>query len=318
MSMSIEHVNMKKYYQIDKVIINESEQFSFDIYGKNSKEEHVALLFGKGAKLIKDEVKNLIAHKFLYVYEKEKDFYEEYYRDFMDQKVIPKDMSSLYKDIGTTVNKMFENPEALGNAKEVEHIVTDMVTTILQDDFTVTSFISILAHDYYTHTHSLNVSVYALCLGKHIGMIKSDLEDLGTAALLHDLGKSRISKKIINKNGILTEQEFKEIKKHPVYGWALAKRLGIKNPKILAGIRNHHEKLDGSGYPDALKDEDIPLFAKIVGVCDVFDALTTKRSYKDPVSTFQTLLMMKKEMCNHLDGNIVDHFIKIFREENDL
>ncbi len=74
--------------------------------------------------------------------------------------------------------------------------------------------------------------------------------------------------------------------------------------------------MDGNGYPDKLKDKDIHIFAKIIGVCDVFDALTTKRVYKDAVSTFETLIMMKKEMSRHLDVTLVDEFIKIFKEES--
>mgnify|MGYP002477467154 CR=1 FL=1 len=98
----------------------------------------------------------------------------------------------------------------------------------------------------YTHTHSLNVSIYALCLGKSMGIDEKNLEDLGTTALLNDLGKSKITKEIINKKGKLTEYEYNEAKKHSIYGWALAKRLGITNKNILLGIRNHHEKLDGT------------------------------------------------------------------------
>lgn len=308
-------MKLEKYHLIDKVIINENNEFQFNIYGKNTKEERLSLVCKNGIRLVKNELENLISQRFLYVHDDEKKFYEEYYCEFMKQKIIPKNMENFYSDIGNTINKMFTNPESLGNVKEVEHIVTDMVSTILQDDFTVSSFITILSSDYYTHTHSLNVSVYAICLGKHMGIEKEELEDLGTAALLHDLGKSKISNDIINKNGKLTEHEFNEVKKHPTYGWALARQLGITNKNILTGIRNHHERVDGTGYPDKLKNEQIPLFGKIIAICDVFDALTTKRSYKEPVATFDTLLMMKKEMSKHLDINIVNHFIKIFIEE---
>jgi HD-GYP domain-containing protein (c-di-GMP phosphodiesterase class II) len=211
---------------------------------------------------------------------------------------------------------MFKDPERLASYSEVKDIVTNMVSTILDDDFMISSFISILSTNYYTHTHSLNVSVYSICLGKHLGLVESELEELGISALLHDLGKSKIKDEIINKNGTLTEYEFNEIKKHPLLGWLLAKRLSITNKNILSGIRNHHERMDGNGYPDKLKDKDIHIFAKIIGVCDVFDALTTKRVYKDAVSTFETLIMMKKEMSRHLDVTLVDEFIKIFKEES--
>ncbi|WP_428025160.1 HD-GYP domain-containing protein [Arcobacter sp.] len=315
MSMSICQMNTNRYYLIDKVIINENVEFFFDLYGKNKKEESLSLISIKGRKLLKHDVENLMDYNFLYVHEDEKEFYSSYYKDYMSFKIIPKNMEKFYSNIGNIVNRMFEDPQSIKNVKEVETIVNDMVTTILHDNFSVSSFITILASDYYTHTHSLNVSVYSLCLGKHMGLNQKDLENLGTSALLHDLGKSKISDKIINKNGVLTEHEFNEVKKHPMYGWALARQLGITNKSILAGIRNHHERVDGTGYPDKLKNEQIDIFAKIIGVCDVFDALTTNKTYKNSMGTFNTLVMMKKDMSKHLDSNIVNHFIGIFKEE---
>jgi|TARA_R110002033_G_scaffold414_1_gene4037 HD-GYP domain-containing protein (c-di-GMP phosphodiesterase class II) len=315
MGMNEYTTNREKYYLINKEIINEGVEFFFDIYGKNTKEENVSLVSTKSRKLIAHDIENLSDYKYLYVHENEKKFYESYYKSFMSKKLIPKNMKNFYAEVGTTVNKIFENPQTIKNVKEVETIVNDMVSTILQDSFSVSSFITILASDYYTHTHSLNVSVYSLCLGKHMGLNKRDLENLGTSALLHDLGKTQISDKIINKEGALTEHEFNEVKKHPMYGWALARQLGVTNKDILSGIRNHHERVDGTGYPDKQKAEHMSVFAKIIAVCDVFDALTTNKSYKNSMGTFNTLVMMKKDMSSHLDSNVVNHFIGIFKEE---
>ncbi|ADG93927.1 metal dependent phosphohydrolase [Arcobacter nitrofigilis DSM 7299] len=308
-------VNKERYYLINKEIINEGVEFFFDLYGKNTKEENVSLVSTKSRKLIAHDIENLSDYKYLYVHESEKKFYENYYKNFMTTKLIPKNMKNFYEEVGNTVNNIFENPTTMKNVKEVESIVNDMVSTILHNDFSVSSFITILASDYLTHTHSLNVSVYSLCLGKHMGMNKKDLENLGVSALLHDLGKTQISDKIINKEGILTEHEFNEVKKHPMYGWAMARQLGVTNKEILSGIRNHHERVDGTGYPDKQKDEHISIFAKIIAVCDVFDALTTNKSYKNSTGTFNTLVMMKKEMSKHLDGDVVNHFIGVFKEE---
>lgn len=317
MSSSVQ-INTTTYYLIDKVIINKNVEFFFNLYGKNTQEENLSLLSTKGRKLSKNDIDNLIDYNFLYVHEDEKEFYDNHYNDFMRLKLIPKNMETFYSKVGNTINNMFKNSNTINNIQEVDTIVTDMVATILHDNFKVSSFITILASDYFTHTHSLNVSVYSICLGKHLGLYKSELEELGISALLHDIGKSKIHSNIINKNGKLTEHEFNEVKKHSMYGWALARQMGITNKNILAGIRNHHERLDGNGYPDRLKDEQIHIFAKIIAVCDIFDALTTNRTYKNSIGTFNTLVMMKKEMSKHLDTNIVDHFIKIFKEESNL
>ena len=221
-------------------------------------------------------------------------------------------MEKLYSEFSKSMDTIFENPESPETVKESKKIVNNMISTIMSDDFTVNSLITILSYDYYTHTHSLNVSVYALCLGKELRLKPTQLEDLGTAALLHDLGKSQVHKAIINKNGKLTEREFNEVKKHPIFGYELAKKLQIESKDILLGIRHHHEKMDGSGYPDKLTSDQIHIYAKIVGICDIFDALTTKRSYKNEVSTFDTLAMMKKEMGHQLDMDILNTFIQIF------
>ena len=318
MTMQSTDAGLRKYYLIDKVILNENSEFDFDIYGTNEQEIPVSLLHERGVRLFKDDVQLLIEQTYLYVNEQQKRFYEEYYTNYMSERVIPTAMEVFYDDVAESINKLFNNPHSIKNMKEVENVVEDLVTTILKDDFTVSSFVSILSNHYHTHTHSLNVSVYAVCLGRHMGMAKDRLEDLATAALLHDLGKSKISNAILLKEAALTPKEFEEIKKHPLYGWALIKRLGVYQQHILDGVKYHHEKIDGTGYPDGLKGDNIPAFARIIAVCDVFDAVTTKRSYKDSISTFETLLSMKKEMRSHLDGMIVDHFIQIFREENDI
>jgi putative nucleotidyltransferase with HDIG domain len=171
----------------------------------------------------------------------------------------------------------------------------------------------IATHDYYTHTHSINVAIYALSLGSFLGFNEVELEELGEAALLHDLGKSKIASEIINKKGKLTIQEFEIIKKHPNYGVSLGLKLGIKNKKILEGIKYHHEKMDGSGYPSGLYRDEIPLYAKIIGICDIFDALTSQRSYKRAMTSFEALKLMKVDMNKHLDIKLLNQMILMFK-----
>ncbi|MDO8453920.1 MAG: HD domain-containing protein, partial [Sulfurimonas sp.] len=165
-----------------------------------------------------------------------------------------------------------------------------------------------------THTHSLNVSVYALCLGAALGLKEEKLVPLGRAALLHDLGKSKINYEVINKNGVLSQEEFEEMKSHPSLGYDIAINIGINDKNILDGIRHHHEKLDGNGYPDNLKEHEIKLFPRIIGICDVFDALTTRRSYKEAIRSFNALQIMKLEMNAHLDMKILNVFIKMLHK----
>jgi len=137
------------------------------------------------------------------------------------------------------------------------------------------------------------------------------VEQLGYAGMLHDLGKSKIDTAIINKKSMLSDIEIIKIREHPEIGYKLAKELGISNEKILNAIRHHHERLDGSGYPNKIRSHEINIYAKIISICDVFDALTTKRSYKDALGTFEAFKLMKLEKY-HFDNELLKKFIKLF------
>jgi len=227
-------------------------------------------------------------------------------------------LEKLYSEFSQKMSEIFDMPDSLENINEANKIVKEMLSCILADDFTVQSLIGVLSYHYYTHTHSLNTCVYALCLGKKLNFKEDELHDLGVAALLHDLGKTQISQTLLNKNGKLTEAQFKEVQKHSVYGYRLLKNLKVTKKGILKGICNHHEKTDGSGYPDGLTKHQIHPFARIIAICDVFDAITTKKSYKDLSGTFDALMIMKKDMKQHLDSHIVNVFITIFEPKKKI
>ncbi|RXJ60179.1 HD-GYP domain-containing protein [Candidatus Marinarcus aquaticus] len=311
--MSVTEVG-HKYYLIDKIVITLNSVLTFDLYKKDEGEKPTLMLH-KHMPIVQELYDNEIQEYDLYVHEDEKQHYDLLYKTFSNKGIAPQKMLPLYNHISENVHKLFQNPESMTNYKVAKSSVSGLVSTVLSKDFGSSSFLSVLVYDYYTHTHSLNVCVYAVSLGRHLGMGKDQLEELGIAALLHDIGKSKIDEAILYKEGKLSEDEFKKVKEHPVHGWNILKLLGIKNKNILAGVRSHHEKLDGTGYPDGLKSKEIHIYAKIIGMCDVFDAITTNRSYNDPKSTFETLIMMKKEMRNHLDTVLINHFIMMLKEQ---
>lgn len=257
----------------------------------------------------------------LYVSEEDEELYQAYVSRHLQSIAKSSDISIdqkahlIYEKASETVKAMFKNPESLENVKNAQDVVNGSIEIILNDHCAVESLMKITAHDYYTHTHSVNVSIYTLSLGAFLGIEGKDLEVLGMAAILHDLGKSKIDYEIINKNGKLTDDEFIQMKKHPALGHEIALKLGIKDERILSGIRHHHEKITGRGYPDDLSGDQVSYFARIIGVCDVFDALSTKRSYKDPMSSYESLLLMKQQMVGHLDMDIVNSFIKMLHKQ---
>lgn len=133
----------------------------------------------------------------------------------------------------------------------------------------------------YTYIHSVNVAVYSAIIGQGMGMKRGLLKELCASALLHDIGKIQIPKRILEKPDKLTQEEYELIKKHAEYGYELLKEQKMLTSKIRMGVYMHHENVDGTGYPLGIKGSEIYLFAKIIHIADVYDALTTKRSYKE-------------------------------------
>lgn len=303
------YINHNNAFLIDKSILKKGKSYCFNLYGHDTKEDNISLICENESPLTEKMYKELVTTRFLYVYSNDKNLYEEHYLENVQKVKKSFNLSNILNDTSEITHKLFEDPESLNNLKDIQFLVTNTVDLILKDNSILNSALSIFSHDYYTHTHSVHVKIYSLCLGKKLGLSKKALEDLGTAALLHDLGKSKVSKEILNKKGKLTFEEFEQMKNHPVYGYEMAKKLDICNNNILAGIRNHHEKMDGSGYPDGQKDKEIHIFAKIIAICDIFDALSSKRSYKNPLSAFDTLLKMKKEMSTQIDMKVLNEFI---------
>ena len=153
--------------------------------------------------------------------------------------------------------------------------------------------LAIEKRDPYTGGHTKRVLNYSSLIGQRVGLKGDELEQLELAAILHDIGKIGISDAILRKSDPLTEKERKIMEQHPVIGAEIV--MGIEGmEKILEGIKYHHERCDGSGYPENLKGDEIPLFAKIIAIADVFDALTTDRPYKKALSLYDALKYIKE------------------------
>lgn len=169
----------------------------------------------------------------------------------------------------------------------------------------------IIPDDYTTHHHSTNVAFLAVILADAIHLSQEEITDVGFAGLLHDIGKIRIDSNILLKPSALKDEEYETVKNHSMYGHTILTDNGISNQKILNGVRFHHERLDGSGYPKGLRLKLIPKYAQIVGICDTFDALTTKRTFRNNYTSYEALLVMKQDMAAQLDKNHITTLIKL-------
>ena len=235
-------------------------------------------------------------------------------------KAINKDIAiahtkKLYLKTAFNMQLILNQITCVENIDYIYDNVGELIYYISEDCCTIEFLAKILEHDYRTHTHSVNVSIYALFFGQFLKFSQEDLIELGISALLHDLGKSKIDLNIINKNGKLSELEFAYMKKHPLLGYEIARKFGIKSNNILLGIRNHHERVDGAGYPDNLTIHELKIFPKIIAICDIFDALTTKRSYKNALSSYEAFKLMKKDNY-HLDPILLKRFIEMMSKKS--
>ena len=164
--------------------------------------------------------------------------------------------------------------QMLKEEQELMQMMFDQTTSALAD--------AIDAKDKYTHGHSRRVADYSVKIAEYAGMTQTECREIYYAALLHDVGKIGIAEDIITKNSKLTDDEFESIKNHPVIGRQILANISI-SPYLSIGASYHHERYDGKGYPYGLKGEDIPEIARIIAVADTYDAMASKRSYRDPL-----------------------------------
>lgn len=154
--------------------------------------------------------------------------------------------------------------------------------------------------DDYTYTHSINVSLLCNIFGNWLKMPQDQIEELTTAGLLHDIGKIKVDQSILNKPGKLTPQEFEKIKKHCKLGYDIIKDQNISD-NIKYGVLMHHEKINGTGYPLGLTDKGINDFGKIIAIVDIYDAMTSNRSYHKKFSPFKVIQIFEQDSFGLLD-----------------
>lgn len=204
-----------------------------------------------------------------------------------------------------------ESAVALQNFKLIKEQHEDYLNTI------IALANALDARDPYTYWHSTNVTKYAVRLAEEIKLPNRIIEDIKHAGLLHDIGKIGIRDGILMKPGKLTDEEFLQIKKHPAKGEEIIKSLPFLK-RVGRIIRHHHEKFDGTGYPDGIKGEDIEVSARILKIADFFDAVTTDRSYRKAMTFEEARNELIKNKGTEFDPYLADYFLEILAKEPDL
>jgi HD-GYP domain-containing protein (c-di-GMP phosphodiesterase class II) len=218
---------------------------------------------------------------------------------------------SVYRDCLGIAREMLGDVQAC-RAVDLETptaLVDDVISSAVRNPDALLALCKLRCHDAYTFTHGVNVSVLAVAFGTSLGLGAVGLQELGLAGLLHDLGKTGVDDAILNKPGRLTEGEFHQVKAHPTLGRELLEGRGLPEA-VLRGVAEHHEKWGGTGYPAGLAGEGVHAWARIIGVADVFDALTSKRAYKEAMLPTRALGVLYGMRERDFPPGLVERFIK--------
>lgn len=212
----------------------------------------------------------------------------------------------------TAVTSMFGEIR-MGNAINVSNVgplVDEISNSIARNPEAFLNLARLKNADDYTYLHSVAVSGLMIALGKQLGLDGQDLKDAGVAGLMHDVGKALIPNEILNKPGKLTDEEFAIIKDHPRKGWEVLNVAKGANNMALDVCLHHHERVDGTGYPERISGEKLTLFARMGAVCDVYDALTSNRCYKNGWEPAETIRKMAEWQEGHFDKTVFHAFVK--------
>ena len=220
-------------------------------------------------------------------------------------RVVQREAQAVIRDIMQDV-RLGKNIES----DRVKKVVNNMIDSIFSNQAALASLTRIKDYDEYTFVHSINVCILCLTLGRHLNFSRDELEQMGIGALLHDVGKMRIPPHILNKPGKLTEEEFTEVKKHPLYTLeVLDKSHGIPDSSKQVALQ-HHERYNGRGYPRGLRGEEIGRFGQIAAIIDVYDAITADRVYKKAIPLHEGIRMIYQGIKEDFNQPLVEHFIQ--------
>ncbi len=199
-----------------------------------------------------------------------------------------------------------------GNIDKLQNVAKSIVEEIINHKDGITLDLKDLrTYDDYTYRHSVNVAVISTIIGMYLEYDNESLEELCLAALLHDLGKTKIDQSIINKTSRLTMEEYLIVQKHARYSYELLLQNWTVSSRVRQAVLHHHENEDGTGYPGRLVGDEIPEYAKILHVTDVYDALTSKRPYKKPYALSESIEYIMGGSNVLFDQTVVDAFLKV-------
>jgi HD-GYP domain-containing protein (c-di-GMP phosphodiesterase class II) len=198
----------------------------------------------------------------------------------------------------------------LFSVEELDQVIDDVVDSALRSPDALMLVTRLKHQDVTTYGHSLQVSVYLVALGRHLGLPKEDLARLATLGLFLDLGKTKVPNELLSRPGPLSPEEFGVVKQHVSHGMGLISRIPDLHPSILEGIAQHHEREDGSGYPGGLRAEGISLYGRMAGIVDTFVAMTTPRPHAAAITAYDALRKISELGGRLFHAPLVEQFVQ--------
>ncbi|MGN0351843.1 MAG: HD-GYP domain-containing protein [Roseburia sp.] len=216
---------------------------------------------------------------------------------------------SVKKRVTEGIQFIYNNVESADMVNAANTITNDLLSAIDSNDAIAIDISALKTSDEYTFKHSVDVATISMIVAKQQGLSRNQIREIGLAGLLHDIGKTKVPPEILNKPEKLTPEEFDIMKQHPVFGYEMMKNRPDSSPAISLGILQHHEKMNGNGYPLGCTGEKISPYARILTVADIYDALVTERAYKAAYSQRDAVELIMS-MTDELDMTALKSFLE--------
>lgn len=304
---------------ISVATLSTSTSIGADLYCRGDDPQRAMLFRGADYPMDDDDLKRLRLRGVtqLFIAREARAEYQTYLREIaagggnVDNAQRSAALNDVVLDVLATSFKNSKTDQTVQAVADLSGIAAGLVT---RDDFAAADLFRVLKHDYATFTHSANVAYYAGILAHGLGYSAADVELIIAGGLLHDLGKLDIDDRILTKPGKLDDDEFTKIKRHPLTGFRqLATRPDLTRGQLMM-VYQHHERLDGGGYPVGVAGDEIHPWAKLCAVVDIYEAVTSQRPYRTPMPRDQALGILSRDVDKALDKEMVECWISIIRK----
>lgn len=225
----------------------------------------------------------------------------------------------LYSTCIALVDQLYEAPPDAKQITRVENVSRSMVELVMKSESAFQHLFDVSNHDFYTATHMVNVCITMVALGHRLGLDQEDIQEIGTGALLHDIGKLFIPRDLLNTRDKLTDEQFVLIRDHVQLGYDYLQENASLSDTAMAVVLEHHERLDGSGYPNGLKGDAISLFGRMAGIIDTYEAMTSVRPYRRKSFTLNDMInVLLKDTPDKYEAELVYVFRSMLEDELNL